>query len=226
MIIEALCLKKKYFRDENSFMAVDGASLSVGEGEFVCVTGRSGSGKTTLLNMLAGLLPPDSGSVTFEGREYGGMNDDELSELRNTRLGYIMQGPGVLANFTVTQNVILPHVISGREGDPTDRAMSLLEQTGIRGLAAQYPSSLSGGELRRVAVARALLMSPKLLIADEPTGDLDEETTRGIMDLFSSIAKEGTAILMVTHDAETARRCDRRYDMKAGRITSPGAHLG
>ncbi|MDR0424992.1 MAG: ABC transporter ATP-binding protein [Clostridiales Family XIII bacterium] len=225
MIIEAQGIKKAYQHEDRLFMAVDDVSLSIGEGEFVCIEGRSGSGKSTLLNIMAGLLAPTAGSVAFEGREYGGMDDSGLSELRRTRLGYIMQGYGVLPNFTVLQNVLLPYVLSGRGGGLAESALAILEQAGIRQLAQRYPSGLSGGELRRVAIARALLMSPRLLIADEPTGDLDEETASGIMGLFAAAAKNGTAILMVTHDKDAAGYADRIHTMKAGRLV-PDAGSG
>jgi putative ABC transport system ATP-binding protein len=220
VILEARGISKEYDRGGVPFFAAEDVSLSIGEGEFACVVGRSGSGKSTLLNILAGLLAPTSGTVSLEGREYDDLSDDELSELRNTRLGYIMQGHSVLPNFTVLQNVILPHVFFKRGGDPADRALSLLERTGIRPLADRYPSSLSGGELRRVSIARALIMSPGLLIADEPTGDLDEETASEIMKLFSAVARKGTAVLMVTHDPDAASCADRLYTMKAGKLSA------
>jgi putative ABC transport system ATP-binding protein len=216
MILEAREITKQYYRDGIPFFAVNGVSMSIDEGEFVCIVGRSGSGKSTLLNILAGLLTPTSGSVSFDGREYGGLDDAGLSGLRNTRLGYIMQGHNILSNFTVLQNVLLPQVFSGHGRDLTDRALSLLEQVGLRHLASQYPSNLSGGELHRVSIARALLMSPGLLIADEPTGDLDEETVSEIIGIFAAIVKEGTAVLMVTHNSDAAKYADRLYTMKSG----------
>jgi putative ABC transport system ATP-binding protein len=219
MILEAHEIKKRYYRGDIPFFAVGGVSLLIGEGEFVCIAGRSGSGKSTLLNILAGLLTPTSGSVVFEGKGYDKLNDDELSKLRNTRIGYIMQGHNVLSNFTVLQNVLLPHVFFKRGDDPTERALSLLEQVGLRPLASQYPSSLSGGELHRVSIARALLMSPGLLIADEPTGDLDEETVSEIIELFAAIVKDGTAVLMVTHNSDAANYADRLYTMKSGKFS-------
>ncbi|MDR0647747.1 MAG: ABC transporter ATP-binding protein [Synergistaceae bacterium] len=217
MILEASGIKKEYIRAGNSFWALNDVSLSVDEGEFICIVGRSGSGKTTLLNILAGLLTPTSGSVYFEGREYSGLSDCELSGMRSTRLGYIMQGQTVLPNFTVLQNTLIPHVLADR-GDAAEAAMSLLEQVGLAHLAGQYPSSLSGGELRRVSIARALLSSPVLLIADEPTGDLDEETAGEIMRIFTSVSKKGTAVLMVTHDMNSAAFGTRSYRMASGQL--------
>ena len=219
MILEACGVKKEYRRGGKPFLALDDISLSIGEGDFICVTGRSGSGKSTMLNILAGLLTPTSGSVHFEGREYGSLNDRELSEIRSGPLGYIMQGNGVLPNFTVLQNTLLPHVLAGRGGDIIETAMLLLEKVGLAPLAAQYPSCLSGGELRRVSIARALLSSPRLLIADEPTSDLDEETASEIMELFSAITEKGTAVLMVTHDTDAANYTNRLYTMKAGKLS-------
>ncbi|MDR1069345.1 MAG: ABC transporter ATP-binding protein [Gracilibacteraceae bacterium] len=218
MILTARALRKEYSRGGRPFLALDDVSLSLAAGEFVCLTGRSGSGKSTLLNILAGLLTPDAGSVSFAGREYGAMDDKDLSRLRNTRLGYIMQGHSLLPNFTVLQNVILPRVLFRRADDPTARALDLLEQMGIRQLAAQYPASLSGGELRRAAITRALLPAPELLLADEPTGDLDEETAADIMRIFAAVTEKGTAVLMATHDAE-AVSCGRRLlTMRSGRL--------
>jgi putative ABC transport system ATP-binding protein len=216
VILEARELSKAYTRGDVPFLAVDKATLSARKGEFICIVGRSGSGKSTLLNMLAGLLTPDSGSIAFDGRAYGDMNDDAISFLRNTRLGYIMQGYSVLPNFTVLQNVIIPHLLFKRDENPAEKALALLERVGIRRLSEQYPSRLSGGELRRVSIARALLASPDLLLADEPTGDLDEETASEITRLFASIAEAGTAVVMVTHDSDAAAGADRRLVMRAG----------
>ncbi|MDR1028004.1 MAG: ABC transporter ATP-binding protein [Clostridiales Family XIII bacterium] len=218
MILEARAISKEYRRGDTTFFAVDRASLSIAKGEFVCIVGRSGSGKSTLLSMLAGLLTPDAGAVLFDGRDCALLGDEAISRLRNTRLGYIMQGYSVLPNFTVLQNVILPHVLFKREDDPYEKALALLDRVGIRPLADQYPARLSGGELRRVSVARALLPSPDLLLADEPTGDLDAESAAAIMRLFAEIAAAGTAVLMVTHDTEATKGVDRVLTMRSGRL--------
>ncbi|MDR0357173.1 MAG: ABC transporter ATP-binding protein [Clostridiales Family XIII bacterium] len=218
MMLEALEISKEYKRGDRPFFAVDGVSLSIDKGEFICIVGRSGSGKTTLLNMLTGLLTPDSGKIAFDGVAYDRLGDDELSLLRNTRLGYIMQGRGVLRNFTVLQNTILPRALFKRAEDPEAKAISLLDRVGIRHLADQLPARLSGGELRRVSIARALLSTPDLLIADEPTGDLDEETAAEILSLFRSVAEEGTGVLMVTHDLDATSLADRTLVMQSGRL--------
>jgi putative ABC transport system ATP-binding protein len=228
MILEASALTKEYRRGERPslgggqrpFMAVDHVSLQIGKGEFACIVGRSGSGKTTLLNMLAGLTPPTSGDVAFVGRRYSAMTDGELSRQRGSEIGYILQGHCVLPNFTVLQNVLIPHYFNNSSTHPEGRASLLLEKTGIAHLASQYPASLSGGELRRVSIARALFGAPRLLLADEPTGDLDAETTEEIMELFSSIRREGTSILMVTHELDLLRDMDRCYVMVSGRLSA------
>jgi putative ABC transport system ATP-binding protein len=219
MILEASALAKEYQRGGRSFMAVDHVSLQIEKGEFACIVGRSGSGKSTLLNILAGMAFPTSGEVIFMGRGYSAMTDGELSRQRGSKIGYIMQGHCVLPNFTVLQNVMIPHYFNSVTAHPEGRAVTLLEKTGIDHLASQYPASLSGGELRRVSIARALFGSPYLLIADEPTGDLDAETTAEIMELFASIKKEGTSILMVTHESDLLRETDRRYAMESGRLS-------
>jgi ABC-type lipoprotein export system ATPase subunit len=217
MILKAQNIIKEYTRGGSLFRAVDDVSLELEEGSFLCIMGRSGSGKSTLLNILAGLLTPTSGKILFEGKDYASFDDKESSVLRNTRLGYIMQGQSVLPNLTVLQNVLLPYTFFRREYD-RNKAPALLERTELLPLAGQYPASLSGGEMRRVAIVRALLLSPKLLIADEPTGDLDVKTTQIIMELFESIAREGTAVLMVTHDQSIVGCAGQLMTMTAGKI--------
>jgi putative ABC transport system ATP-binding protein len=216
MMFEAIGLKKEYERNNVPFLAVDDVSIHIDKGEFICVTGRSGSGKSTLLNLLAGMSSPTSGDIVFQGRKYSALTDKELSALRGTKISYILQGMSVLSNFTVLQNVTLPHFFNKWHTNPEGRARFLLEQVEIPHLAQQYPPSLSGGEIRRVSIARALFNSPELLIADEPTSDLDDETTLGIMRLFASVVDAGTSVLMVTHDSNAASFGNRRYVMNSG----------
>lgn len=218
MILKAHNIVKEYTRGGKAFRAVNDVSLEIGAAEFVCVVGRSGSGKSTLLNLLAGLLTPTSGKIYFEGNDYETLGDKGRSFLRNTKLGYIMQGQSVLPNLTVLQNVMLPFTLFKRDDDPHKKVLALLDRVGLLHLASQYPPSLSGGEMRRVSIVRALLTSPRLLIADEPTGNLDEETTQEVMELFASFVKEGTAVLMVTHDMNTTRYGERLIAMKAGEM--------
>ncbi|HWQ73350.1 MAG TPA: ABC transporter ATP-binding protein [Desulfitobacteriaceae bacterium] len=213
-------LSKQYKRGEKTFLAVDNVALSISRGDFVSIIGRSGSGKSTLLNMVAGLSTPTSGNIRLEGTDIYALNDKEISELRNARLGYIPQGSGVLSNLTVFDNVRLPYYLSKRrQGDASGRASFLLDEVGISPLADILPSRLSGGELRRVLIARALMNEPDILIADEPTSDLDIETTKEILELFSRINKNSTTILIVTHELDTLEFGNRVLTMASGRLT-------
>jgi putative ABC transport system ATP-binding protein len=222
MLLEVTDLSREYKRNNTVFAAVSHVNLSVDSGDFVSIIGRSGSGKTTLLNMLAGLLDPSSGTVSIAGRTIQGLSDRDLSLLRNSEIGYVPQGQSLLANLSVLENVCLPSYLFKRNdgSDIADRALALLEQTGISHLAASYPRELSGGELRRVSIARSLINRPALLIADEPTGDLDAETTAGIMELFRGIARKGTAVLIVTHELDTLDYGNRVYRMDGGVLTT------
>jgi putative ABC transport system ATP-binding protein len=219
MILTAAGIKKSYMRGTTPFMAVDDVSLSVDEGAFIGITGRSGSGKSTLMNILAGLTSADEGEIRFENISYADMTDAGLSALRNGKLGYIMQSASVLPNFTVYENILLPEWLNGRQKSSSKDVLRVLKKLGIAHLKRQYPAYLSGGELRRVAIARALLYSPKLLIADEPTGDLDEETAGETVKILLNIAEEGTAVLMVTHDTQAASQCGEKYTMKNGKLS-------
>jgi putative ABC transport system ATP-binding protein len=209
---------KEYKRGGRFFKAVNRASLSVEPGDFISVIGRSGSGKTTLLNMSAGLLRPTGGTVLFEGNDIHRLNDKAVSFLRNEKIGYVPQGQSLLSNFTVFDNVCVPWFLFKREGDVEGRAFILLEKVGIGHLAASYPRELSGGEMRRVSIARSLINEPRILIADEPTGDLDAQTTAEIMKLFSAIAAGGTAVLIVTHELDTLNYGNKTYLMNAGKL--------
>jgi putative ABC transport system ATP-binding protein len=217
-VIELRGVTKTYTRGGRAFNAVDCASLPLVPGDFISITGRSGSGKSTLLNMCAGLLRPDGGAVLFEGRDIHSLNDTAISRYRNAEIGYIAQGQSLLSNFTVMDNVCLPWFLFPREGDAEGRAYLLLEKTGVSHLAGAYPKELSGGEMRRVDIARSLINGPRLLIADEPTGDLDAQTTAEIMSLFSAIAREGTAVLMATHESGALNYAAKTYTMSAGNL--------
>lgn len=218
MLLEVKNLTKVYKRGSTSFKAVDQANFSMDRNELVSIVGRSGSGKSTLLNMIAGLIKPSEGSVLLEGKDAWDCSDTEGSYIRNARIGYFPQGQSILPNFSVIDNVRLPYFLSKRSGDPTDKAFSLLEKVGISHLAFSFPSQLSGGEIKRVDIARALINSPDILIADEPTGSLDLQTTREIMELFQSLADEGSSVLVVTHELEVSSYCKRVLHMKEGKL--------
>lgn len=219
MLLEVRDLIKKYGKRASSYIAVNGVNLSVSDNDFISIIGRSGSGKSTLLNLIAGLLNPTSGSVEMDGHIISSLNDKKMSLYRNSKIGYVPQGQSVLGNLTVLDNVRLPFYFFQRKGDVEKKALSLLEQVGIPHLANSYPKQLSGGELRRVSIARALINEPALLIADEPTGDLDTQTTMEIMELFRRISQNGTAILMVTHELDTVSYGNRTFVMDSGILT-------
>ncbi|MDR2163797.1 MAG: ABC transporter ATP-binding protein [Clostridiales Family XIII bacterium] len=223
MLLAARDLRKEFISGARPYPAADGVSIRVNAGDFVAITGRSGSGKSTLLNMIVGLVKPDSGSIVFEGNEITTMDDEALSSLRRTRIGYIPQGHGAVGYLDVKENVILPAALQGdfeEAANAARRMTGLLDELGIVHLADEYPSRLSGGELRRVAIARSLISSPALLLADEPTSDLDRETTAEIMNVFAAINDNGTTVIMVTHDEDAASFADIRYIMERGKVRS------
>lgn len=219
MLLELRQLNKEYSRGGKTFSAVDSIDLSVEQDDFICINGRSGSGKSTLLGMIAGLLSPTSGSIVFEGCDLSEMSDRKLSYIRNSRIGYIPQGRSIIANLTALDNIRLPFFLQGRKGDPSGKALSLLDAMGLAGLADTYPSQLSGGELRRVSIARALINSPGLILADEPTGDLDPLATQEIMRLLKGITTAGTAVIMVTHEPDLYGFGNKLYTMDSGSLT-------
>ena len=178
------------------------------------IVGRSGSGKSTLLNLIAGLLKPTSGSILVEGVDISSLNDEKVSLYRNSSVAFL-----TIYIDSDLDNVRLPFYLFKREGDATEKALSLLDQVGLADLAQASPRELSGGELRRVSIARALINDPALLMADEPTSDLDAQTTAEIMELFRRISQNGTAILMVTHELETVGYGNRVLTMDAGTLT-------
>jgi len=220
MLLNINELTKEYRRGERAFKAVDSASLSLEKGDFACIMGKSGSGKTTLLNMIAGLTTPTGGSIFVEDNDISKFSDEEASKYRNSRIGYIPQGQNILPNLTVLDNVRLPkYFFNSDSEDPCAKAMALLEKVGIADLADSYPKHLSGGELKRVAIARAFMNNPKLLIADEPTGDLDKQTTKDIMLMLQAAAKNNMAVLMVTHEPDTIQYANMTYEMNSGVLT-------
>ncbi|MDR0983801.1 MAG: ABC transporter ATP-binding protein [Ruminococcus sp.] len=209
-------LTKEYKRGGRIFSAVNNVNLSVNSGDFISIIGRSGSGKSTLLNLLAGLISPTSGEVLIDGKNINSCNDKELSAYRNEIIGYIPQGQSVLSNLTVLNNVRVPFYFAKRTGDSEEKAQKLLNQVGISHLSYSYPKHLSGGELKRVYIARALINNPKILLADEPTGDLDVQTTKEIMEIFRDISQSGTAVLMVTHEPDTLQYGNKTFVMDGG----------
>lgn len=220
---ESIC--KKFNRKTGGaswFYAVQENDFELKENALTVLYGRSGSGKTTLLNMLGGLLAPSAGRVLFDGADIYAMPDKELSVFRNRHIGMIPQGSTALPTLTVLENVLLPKLLYGRrDAANVSYAKELLETVGIAPLMDAMPNELSGGELRRMAIARALMNKPSVLLADEPTGDLDDENTALVLSLLRDTAKNGTAVLMVTHEREAENYADIVLKMDGGSIKTP-----
>ncbi len=221
MNVRAEQIAKEFLRERqgtNRFQAVKQTDFQLLDGEVAVMTGRSGSGKSTLLNMIAGLLVPTSGKIYIDDVDIYSLSDKELSKFRNTKIGVIPQGQTALHSLNVLENVCLPCTLYGEEM-PESFAMELLERLDIADLRDVMPSELSGGEMRRMAIARALIKKPSVILADEPTGDLDDENTKVVFEFLQSVAKEqNSAVFMVTHENDGANYADRLYNMNAGTI--------
>lgn len=224
MLLVAENVSKRYLRksgNSNFFYAVQELSLSLERGCFTALTGRSGSGKTTLLCMLSGLLKPDEGSVTLDGSDLYALSDRELSLLRNRRISFIPQKANLVPSLNTLENILLPASLYNGAAD-ANRARELMEALDISSLQSARPFELSGGETRRAAIARALLAKPGIILADEPTGDLDDENTKAVLALLAQAAADGAAVLMVTHDPLASAAAQSVLTMNAGRLTGEG----
>ena len=219
MLLKTKSLSKSFARGKNSFFAVKDVDFSISASDFVFIVGRSGSGKTTFLNLVSGILNPSQGQVFFEDQDISSMTDTDKSFYRNELIGFVPQSLAYLPNLSVFDNVRVPFFLFNRDGDSEGRALSLLELMDIAHLKNEMPQNLSGGEVKRMLIARALMNSPKLLIADEPTANLDKETSETVMNLIKSVNKLGTAVLIVTHDSEILDENSTIYKMDAGELT-------
>lgn len=217
-MIEATNLTRIFSNGHSEVRAVDKVHLEVNRGEFSMILGRSGSGKSTLLGMLAGLIRPTSGTVRIKGTDISSLSDDLISELRAREIGFVFQFSGLLPTITVIDNLMLPALFYPGKTDVRKRALGLLDKVGLSDRADAYPGTLSSGEMKRVAIARALSNGPSILIADEPTGDLDVDTEFEIMELFRQLNGEGMTIVMVTHNPDLMRYATRIYGMEQGRL--------
>ena len=219
--LELIEVSKMYRVGENNIPALDQVSLAVRRGEFLSIVGHSGSGKTTLVSVIGGILRPSSGRVLFGGEDICVMDDVGLSSYRNTKIGFMFQFASLLPILTARENVMLA-ALFGRERSrrEQERADHLLDLVGIGDRVNAYPWQLSGGQQRRVAIARALMNQPQLLLADEPTGDLDEQTEAEIMALLGKISREEqVTMILITHNSALARTAQRMMRMKQGRLT-------
>ncbi len=224
MILKAEGLIKEYTRGSRKFNAVDNVSIEVEKGDFINIIGKSGSGKSTLINMLSGMITPTSGTIYLNGNNIVDKSDDDVSNIRNEHIGFIPQLSATLPYLTVIENVCLPFFTYKREGDVAGKAMLILEKLGIKDLANAYPRELSGGELRRVLIARAMINNPYIIIADEPTSDLDVESTKEVMEMLKKINEEGTTLLIVSHELDTLHYGKKVYTMESGRLIE-GKHI-
>lgn len=211
-------LSKSFRRGERDFFAIDDVSFNVCEKDFINIIGKSGSGKSTLLTLLSAIIEPASGDIFVEGKSLSAMDDEEKSGYRNEFIGYVPQSLGTLPTLNVIDNVRLPYFFKKREGDGIERARMLLDMCGILDLQDDFCKNLSGGELKRVLIARALMNEPKILIADEPTSDLDSKTTIEIMDMLKEINEKGTTIIIVTHDNDLLKYGSRLLEMTDGKL--------
>lgn len=218
ILIEAKGLKRHYHRGSETVRALDGVDIVIRAGELVSILGPSGSGKTTLINLLSGLDAPSAGTLSIVGRPVNGLTEDELVNVRRGVLGFVFQQFHLLPTLTVAENVELPLTFLGR---PVERSktMALLAQVGLADRANHLPHELSGGQMQRTAIARSLIIEPKILVADEPTGNLDSTVGRAILDLFKRLAREkGIAILLTTHNQTFGYEADRILTLEDGKI--------
>ena len=218
-MISAFDITKTYTGQDGTITALGGVSFKVRKGDFIAVIGRSGTGKSTLLGVTGGLLKPSSGEVFLDGQSIWNLDEPLRAQVRAQKIGFVFQNASVIGSLTVLENVILSQSFLPK---PTtadmSQAMNLLESVGLDNRTHAYPDQLSGGEKRRVAIASALMNDPALLLADEPTGDLDSETELEIMNLFSNLWQSGTTIIMVTHNQQLANYANRIFKMDNGLI--------
>ena len=222
MILQTKNLRKIYGAGDTEVRALDGVNLTVEKGEFVAVVGTSGSGKSTLLHMLGGLDRPTSGTVTVDGREIFALKDEELTIFRRRKIGFVFQNYNLVPVLNVYENIVLPIQLDGRAED-RGYVDQIIETLGLEKKLRNLPNNLSGGQQQRVAIARALAAKPAILLADEPTGNLDSKTSQDVMGLLKVTSQRfAQTIVMITHNEEIAQMADRIVRIEDGRITSRG----
>jgi len=219
VVVQARDLRKTYTLGEETIHALDGVSLEIKKGEFVAVMGPSGSGKSTLLHLLGLLENPDSGEVTIEGTRTTNLNDDDLTRLRRDKLGFIFQNFELIPNLSAKENALLPAEVAGRRKHAETRLAELAQDLGITDRLSHRPKQLSGGQQQRVAIARALINDPAVILADEPTGNLDSDTSREVLGLLQrGVREQGWTVVMVTHDPNAAQFAERLIVLRDGHI--------
>ena len=226
-LIEIRNMCKIYNPGENEVRALDHVSLSIGENEFVAIIGHSGSGKSTLMNMLGCLDVPTSGIYLLHGSDVSLLTDDELSDIRNQEIGFIFQGFNLISNLTAFENVELPLIYRGvSKRERTHLAKEALRKVGLENRMTHKPSEMSGGQQQRVAIARAIAQAPPVILADEPTGNLDSHSSQEIMNILKTLHAEGRTVIVITHDNDIAANAKRIIHIEDGRITSDSANEG
>ncbi len=216
-MVELSHVSKTYVMGEVEIQALHDVSLKIKEGEFVAVMGPSGSGKSTLLHVMGCLDRPSAGAYLFRERDVSKLTDGELTRVRNKEIGFVFQAFNLLWNESATRNVMLPLMYSATN-NKKERAMAALESVGLKDRLWHRPGEMSGGEQQRVAIARAIVKEPHLILADEPTGNLDSESGRGIMEIFKELNRRGTTVVIVTHEKAVAEHCRRIVRLKDGRL--------
>jgi len=218
-LIEIRDMCKIYNPGGNEVRALDNVSVTIEEGEYVAIIGQSGSGKSTLMNMLGCLDVPSSGSYKLHGQDVADLSDDELSDIRNKEIGFIFQGFNLIPNLTARENVELPLIYRGVAGNKREELSRIaLEKVGLAHRMEHKPAEMSGGQQQRVAIARAIAQAPPVILADEPTGNLDSHSTVEIMGILEELHKEGRTVILITHDNEIAARAKRVIKIKDGQI--------
>lgn len=221
VLVQVTDICKVYNPGENEVRALDHVTLTIYEGEFVAIIGQSGSGKSTLMNMLGCLDTPTSGSYLLHGTDVSNMSDDEQSDVRNREIGFIFQGFNLIQSLTAYENVELPLIYRGvSRGKRRELSISALEKVGLRHRMDHKPGELSGGQQQRVAIARAIAQAPPILLADEPTGNLDSASSRDIMNVIKNLYEEGRTVIIITHDPGIAAQAKRIITISDGHIVS------